>query len=70
MRIEHTPNHRGDEAELEEFRDLLAPIYDRLKKILSLQVSIEFDENTYRLPTLVISLVSENRKRDPEDIMK
>ena len=61
---------RDDEAELEEFRDLLAPIYDRLKKIPSLQVSIEFDENTYRLPTLVISLIAENRKRDPEDIMK
>jgi hypothetical protein len=28
------------------------------------------DENTYRLLTLVISLIYENGNRDPEDIMK
>ena len=61
---------RDDETELEEFRGLLAPIYDRLKKIPSLQVSIEMDENTYRLPTLVISLIGENGKRDPENMQK
>lgn len=59
-----------DEAQFTTYREMLAPIHEKLKEIPGLDLSIKLTEAKYHVPTLVIGLRSSESGRDPRALLK
>lgn len=58
-----------DEALFVTFREMLAPIHEKLKGIRGLDVSVKLTESKYHVPTLVIGLRSRENGYDPKGLL-
>ena len=59
-----------DAAQFTTYREMLAPIHEKLKSIRGLDLSIKLTEAKYHVPTLVIGLRSSESGRDPDALIK
>jgi len=59
-----------DEAQFTAYRELLAPIHEKLKGISGLDLAIKLTEAKYHVPTLVIGLKTSESGRDPHALIQ
>jgi D-glucosaminate-6-phosphate ammonia-lyase len=61
---------QDDEALFVQYRDMITPIYEKLKGIKNLDVSIRLNATQYHVPTLVLGLRSDETGRDSKKLLK